>query len=160
MSEKVYVKIDGITGPVQVEGFTGCFEAHAVDGGTVTNNFSATNNGMSYAGVPVVNDLVVSLKNCSGEVSSALHNMVLKATPLKEIAVSQISRLQGKDTETHGTKHENAHIKGFHHDPDTRDASLHLGNFSSVETAHYTIKEDGSLTPLRVNYDLTKEAVS
>ncbi len=159
MADKVYVKIEGVKGPVKVDGFSDYFEASYADGGAIVNQFAASNNGQSFGGVPTISNLRLSLKNCTADVSSLLHQYVLKAQPLKELKVSQITRLNGKDTETHGMTYTNAHIIAYHQDPSSRDVQLEIGNFASIEVAHYNIAEDGSVKPNRVKYDLTKEAV-
>lgn len=160
MADKVYVKIDGVTGPLNVDSFKGYFEAHYADGGAIVNSFSAGNNGMAYGGVPSVSNLRASLKNCDADVSSLLHQFVLKAQPLAEVKVSQVSRLNGKDTETHGITYTKAHIIAYHYDPSSRDIQLEIGNFSSIETAHYKLDVDGKPKPSRVKYDLAEVKVS
>lgn len=158
--DKIYVKIEGIKGSVKVSGFTDCFEASYADGGAIINQFSASNNGQSYAGVPVVNNLQLTLKNVDGSVSSTLQQNVLKAQPLKKVKYSQITRLNGKDTETSGKEYEKCHIIAYHYNPATRDVQLEIGNFASFEETHYTIAEDGAVTPHRVKYDLTTQATT
>ena len=160
MADQVYIKIEGVKGPLQVDGFSDHFEAHGAEGGQIVNHFTASNNGQAFSGVPELSNLRLSIKNCTADVSSTLHQKTLKAEPLTSVKVSQITRVKGKDTETYGMLYDKPHIIRYDYEASSGDLFLEVGNFASVETTHYNISPEGDVKPMRVKHDLTKNTTT
>ena len=166
MSNKFYMIIEGIKGPVQVAGFTGAFELDEFNDIGIRNPFAADNgNGQSYGGVPDISPIAVTLNNVKGSVSCKLMKEVLDATSLKSVTVYEIAKLKGKETSTYDITLNNPHILSYERhsssgDEDGAQISLVLGNLSSIMVNHVDIDGEGATTQFKVKYDLQKQITS
>lgn len=160
MSNKYYMKIEGITGPVKVANFDGCFELEYFNEGNISNPFTANNNGQSYAGVPDVAPSHMVVLNTPGSVSSVLMKKMLDATPLQTVTVYEIAKLNGQETSVYDVTFTEPHILSYERQAGSRNVQMVIGNHASIETNHTDIDETGKSKQYKVKYDLQKHVTS
>ncbi len=161
MSDKYYMKIDGVKGPVTVKGFEGAFELAGYRDIAISNPFASTNNGQAYGGTPDVSSVSMTLSNVSGTVNCILIKDILGALPLKTVTIYEVAKLNNAETSVYDITLDNVHLLHYERHGGNRNVSLTLGNPSAITINNVDIDESGKAgSPQKVKYDLQKHETS
>lgn len=163
MEKKYYLKIKDIDGKVKVKGYDKTFELAHFSEGAIRNTFHINNNGESYCGVPVIEPSDIVISNLSGSVSSKLLKKILDATPLEEVTVYEVAKINGEEKTVYEITFTKPHLLYYRRGlgESGRDVAIQIGSFATRQTSHNDISDDGkSVTPFKTNYDLQTHVTS